>query len=275
MRQCHTAATKTGRGKAVRVLISKKAFTGAVLFAFALLALPGAAKAEGGLFGAILNAFGRAIAPPHHHTAPPEVSGTPLSDGFGSGSEARPAEGGPQVAYCVRSCDGRYFPIAKSDGVTPAKMCQAMCPAVQTEIYSGSNIENAVSQKGKRYSSLPNAYLYRDKMVDGCSCSAKRELGMASVSYLNDPTLRPGDIVMTENGAVVFKGAVGPMHKTSDFVPVKDSKQLSGHTKEKVIAMKAMPTRQAQVQRATTAKEAAAALAKMSDAKGQALGFAN
>jgi hypothetical protein len=260
----------------VRVLISKKVLTSTLLFAFALFALPGAASAEGGLFGAILNALGRAIAPPHHSAPPPaEVPGNPLSDIFAPGSEIKPAEGGPQVAFCVRTCDGRYFPMAKNGSVTPGKMCQSMCPAAQTEIYSGSNIENAVSQKGARYSSLANAYLYREKMVDGCSCNEKRELGMASVSYMNDPTLRPGDIVMTENGPVVFKGAVGPTHQMSDFVPVRDSKQLSGRTKEKVIAMRAMPSRQAQVQRATTAKEAAATLAKTSDAKGRALGYAD
>jgi hypothetical protein len=260
----------------VRVLISKKVLTGTLLFAFALFALPGAASAEGGLFGAILNALGRAIAPPHHSAPPPaEVPGNPLSYIFAPGSEITPAEGGPQVAFCVRTCDGRYFPMAKNGSVTPGKMCQSMCPAAQTEIYSGSNIENAVSQKGARYSSLANAYLYREKMVDGCSCNSKRELGMASVSYMNDPTLRPGDIVMTENGPVVFKGAVGPAHQMSDFVPVKDSKQLSGRTKEKVIAMRAMPSRQAQIQHATTAKEAAATLAKTSDAKGRALGFAD
>jgi hypothetical protein len=229
------------------------------------------------LFGAILNALGRAIAPPHHSAPPPEIPGNPLSDAFAPGSEIKPAEGGPQVAFCVRTCDGRYFPMAKSEGVTPAKMCQAMCPAAQTEIYAGSNIENAVSQKGTRYISLANAYLYRDRLVDGCSCNAKRELGMASVNYMNDPTLRPGDIVMTENGPVVFKGAVGPTHKTSDFVPVKDSKRLSSSMRERVIAMKAMPARQTQAhaRRATTAKEAAAAFAKTPDADGQALGFAN
>jgi len=260
----------------VRLLISKRVFTSSILLVLGLLALPGAASAEGGLFGAILNAFGRAIAPQHHSAPPPvEVPGNPLSDTFAPGSEIKAAEGGPQVSFCVRTCDGRYFPIAKNESVTPAKMCQTMCPAAETEIYSGSNIENAVSQKGKRYSSLANAFFYRDKMIDGCSCNAKRDLGMTSVNYMNDPTLRPGDIVMTENGPVVFKGAVASTHQVSDFVPVKDSKRISGRTKEKVIAMRAMPTRRAQTQGPATAKEAAAALAKTPDVKSQALGYAD
>jgi hypothetical protein len=249
----------------------------AVLGVFVLTAPSAPAVAEGGLFGAILNALGRAIAPPHHSAPLPiEVPGNPLSNAFAPGSEIKPAEGGPQVAFCVRTCDGRYFPIVKSAEVTLAKMCHAMCPAAETEIYSGSNIENAVSQRGNRYTSLANAFLYREKMVEGCSCNGKSPVGTASIDYRNDPTLRPGDIVMTEDGPVVFRGAVAPAHKMSDFVPVKDSKRVSDSVRTKVIALKAMPTRQAQAQvkRAATAKEAAA-FAETLEKKGRALGFAD
>ncbi len=75
---------------------------------------------------------------------------------------------------------------------------------------------------------------------------SKNALGNTGIGYQDDPTLRPGDIVMTENGAVIFKGAVAPTHKLSDFVPVRDSNRISGTMREKVIAMKLMPTRQAQ-----------------------------
>jgi hypothetical protein len=231
------------------------------------------AKAEGGFFGAIMHSLRRAIEPRHHYEAPPN----PVQEMFSEGRSAHASEeggGGSHVAYCVRTCDGRYFPIAKNESVTPAKMCQSMCPAAKTEIYSGSSINNAVSEKGAKYTSLASAFLYRDKLVDGCSCNAQRELGMASISYLNDPTLRAGDIVMTVNGPVVFKGAPGKTHKTSDFVPVEDSKRISSRTKKQVIALKVLPTPQTQAaQRAQTAKEAAAAISKRAEAKGQALGY--
>ena len=239
---------------------------GAICLA-ALTAVP--AHAEGGLFGAIFNAIGRAIAPsPPPRSDNSDGPSNALIDAFGlNKTEVRPSEGGPQVSFCVRTCDGRYFPIAKSGEASPAKTCQAMCPAAKTEIFSGSNIENAVSPRGGRYASLANAYVYREKLVDGCTCNGRNAAGTASIDYLNDATLRPGDIVMTETGAVVFRGTPGASHKLADFVPVQDSKRISNSTREKVIAMKVMPTRQASVrraprpeQRAVTAAQAAAAV---------------
>jgi hypothetical protein len=253
------------------VAVSRKAAVTVALFLAFSFALPGAAHAEGGLLGAIFNAIGRVIAPPPHRTEQPLES---FPDIFNSsGAAVKPAEGGPRVSYCVRSCDGRYFPMAKNAGsVSPAKMCQSMCPAAETAIYSGSNIENATSHDGKKYGALANAFLYRTKIVAGCSCNSKSPVGNASINYQNDPTLRPGDIVMTEEGPVVFKGAVGPTHKLSDFVPVRDSKRISSSTREKVIAMRIMPARRnITAQNAPNAVEAVKTLPANSS---KALGYA-
>jgi uncharacterized protein DUF2865 len=253
-----------------------------MLFVAAALTLPGAARAEGGLFGAIANMLQRAVSPPQSAARNNDVSDAPsgsLLDIFGGGkAEVKPAEGGPKVAYCVRSCDGRYFPIANNGGaVTPVQTCQSMCPAAQTEVYSGSTIENAVSHKGAKYSALANAYLYREKIVNGCTCNGNAT-GNASINYQNDPTLRPGDIVMTEDGPVVFKGAIASTHKLSDFVPVRDSRRVSSSTREKVIAMKLMPTRQAQVRKnvvAANAPNATEAIKSLPARSTQALGYAD
>ena len=232
------------------------------IFLAALTAVPVPAHAEGGLFGALFNAIGRAIAPRPPHSDNSDGPSNALIDAFGQNkTEVRPTEGGPQVSFCVRTCDGRYFPIAKSGEASPVKTCQAMCPTAKTEIFSGSNIENAVSPRGARYSSLANAYVYRDKLVDGCTCNGRSAGGTASIDYLNDATLRPGDIVMTETGAVVFRGTPGTSHKLADFVPVRDSKRISGSTREKVIALKAMPTRQAVTRQASNRPEQRAATA--------------
>src|SRR5262249_31011192 len=54
-----------------------------------------------------------------------------------SGSpEATRSEGG--LAYCVRLCDGRYFPIQRHSGTTPAQTCSSSCPASATRIYNGN-----------------------------------------------------------------------------------------------------------------------------------------
>lgn len=255
----------------ISLIFRTKAVLLVAVSSFSLMVPTASANAEGGFLGSIVHALRRAIAPRHHER---EALPNPFPEMSGEGQSMQPAEGNPHVAYCVRACDGRYFPIAKNESVTPAKMCQSMCPAAKTEIYAGSNIENAVSEKGAKYTSLANAFLYRDKLAVNCSCNAKRELGMASISYMNDPTLRSGDIVMTVNGPVVFKGAARPTHKISDFVPVENSRRISSRTKKQVIAMKVMPTPQTQaVQRAQSAKEAAEAVGKRAEARGQALGY--
>ena len=254
-----------------------------MLFVATAVTLPGAARAEGGLFGAIAHMLQRAVPSPPaaRNNDASDAPSTSLLDIFSGGKvEVKPTEGGPKVAYCVRSCDGRYFPIAKNGGaVTPGQVCQSMCPAAQTEVYSGGTIENAVSHKGAKYSSLVNAYLYREKIVDGCTCNGKAT-GNASIDYRNDPTLRPGDIVMTEDGPVVFKGAIAPTHKLSDFVPVRDSRRVSSTTREKVAAMKLMPARQAQTQArknviATNAPNATEAIKSLPVNSTQALGYAD
>lgn len=119
-----------------------------------------------------------------------------------------------------------------------------MCPAAETKIYSGSNIDTAYASDGSKYSSLPNAYKYREHLANSCTCNGKSAAGNAAITIENDPTLRAGDIVMTANGPVVFTGAPGTHHKMSEFVPAQDSRKISKATRATVMAMKVMPTRQ-------------------------------
>src|SRR5437879_1837916 len=62
----------------------------------------------------------------------------------------RPVAAGSGPAFCVRSCDGRYFPLARGNS-TPVQMCQAFCPASPTKVFFGSTIDGASSSTGERY----------------------------------------------------------------------------------------------------------------------------
>jgi hypothetical protein len=114
----------------------------------------------------------------------------------------RPSYGGTQ-AYCVRTCDGRYFPIAATDGQSRAASCNSFCPASPTKIVYGSGIDHAATETGKPYSELPNAFRYRTELVAGCTCNGKDQIGLASVTIENDPTLRKGDIIAGAGGLMV------------------------------------------------------------------------
>src|SRR4051812_29043487 len=58
------------------------------------------------------------------------------------GEDPRPRasySGGGGQAYCVRTCDGRYFPISAPDSQTRAASCNNFCPASDTKVVYGSS----------------------------------------------------------------------------------------------------------------------------------------
>jgi hypothetical protein len=125
---------------------------------------------------------------PFASPAPPQVSG-----GYG----------GRSTAYCVRTCDGRYFPVSANNAQSRAATCNSLCPASETKVFYGSSIDHATSESGKPYSSLPNAFKYREQLVQGCTCNGKDSVGLASISIDEDKTIRKGDIVAGANGLIV------------------------------------------------------------------------
>ncbi len=129
--------------------------------------------------------------------------------------------GGGQ-AYCVRTCDGRYFPIAASDNASRAASCTSFCPASETKIVYGGNIDNAATENGKPYSELPNAFRYRNELVAGCTCNGKDPTGLASVKIEDDPTLRKGDIVAGDNGLMVAGRGADKRGASLNFSPASE-----------------------------------------------------
>jgi len=110
--------------------------------------------------------------------------------------------------YCVRACDGYYFPLIKSSSISGQQSCEFACPSARVQLYEGENIEEARNAKGERYSALPAAFSFRDKLTAACSCNDPA----ASHDYFRqlsrkDPTLRAGDVVVGENQAFVYSGS--------------------------------------------------------------------
>jgi Protein of unknown function (DUF2865) len=151
-----------------------------------------------------------------------------------SGDFPMEREVGPAVGYCVRSCDGHYFPVNAQPGLSAAEACRSFCPAARTQVYSGGSIDTAIAPNGGRYADLANAYLYRKQAVAGCSCNGRDTFGLARIDAKSDPTLRPGDIVATENGFVAFTGG----RNQAAFTPVKVYHGLSRRERGKVPELK-------------------------------------
>jgi Protein of unknown function (DUF2865) len=199
---------------------------GAVLAACVLGAAPTAQARDfiSALFGAFSDNPSLAPSQPEPSRAMPFAS---EGDVFG-----RPAEqprprvsygGGGGQAYCVRTCDGRYFPITAADGQSRAASCNSFCPAGETKVVYGSSIDQAVTENGKPYSELPNAFRYRNEIVAGCTCNGKDQIGLAPIKIENDPTLRKGDIVAGANGLAVASRAADRRGASLNFSPASAS----------------------------------------------------
>ncbi len=156
-----------------------------------------------------------------HPGSPPSI---PFASPFG---DAQPSPGrrvniyGGSTTYCVRTCDGRYFPVTATDGQTKAEACKSFCPATETKIFHGGSIDNASSDTGRSYSDLPNAFRYRKELITGCTCNGKDPAGLASVKIEDDPTLRKGDIVAGTDGLMI----AGSSHRSAalNFTPAPKS----------------------------------------------------
>jgi hypothetical protein len=55
--------------------------------------------------------------------------------------------------------------------------------------------------------------------------------------FLNDPTLRAGDIVVTTQGLMVYRGAGGSSHRESEFVSVANAFRLTKGNKKTLISL--------------------------------------
>lgn len=119
------------------------------------------------------------------------------------------------VVYCVRLCDGRHFPINFRGG--GPELCKALCPASPTQTFSGRSIADAHSADGKRYSDIPSAFVYRQRLVDDCTCNGKSPFGLARQDIAEDESLRRGDILATQQGFMSYRGDT---RRYADFEPL-------------------------------------------------------
>jgi hypothetical protein len=213
---------------------------GIVLTGIAVLALvmpTGSASAQN-IFESLFGRLNRApTAPSATAYADPFSAWNP----FGSRPAETPqAEMGGGVAYCVRLCDGRFFPIQRQASQSPAQACSSFCPASQTRIYNGSSIDNSVGPDGKAYRELSTAFTYREKIVPGCTCNGKDAFGLVNPPVEDDPTLRAGDIVATNNGLMAYNGGTSA-RKAANFTPVRSYSGLSGELRRRLTETKITP----------------------------------
>lgn len=200
----------------------------ALSFAVPLSTTPADAQTYYSIYGGYRNS-----PPAPYRDDRPRSSGNPFVDFFGAIFGDRPRgdddEKKPDAfgQYCVRTCDGKFFPISRGGrkDLSLDKICNAICPAAQTKVFSGLGIDNAVATDGQRYTTIPNAFSYRTKIVDNCSCTGRDPFGIAKVDLENDITLQGGDLVVRETGFTMYRGG-------QDFVPIERSGLNAAYVKQ-------------------------------------------
>ena len=208
------------------------------MFVATLLALafaPRAASAEG-LFDLFFNGLQK-----QQHQATPQAN-------FFADPQSQPAtpapravaSGGGGSAFCVRSCDGKYFPLTRGNA-SPVQLCQAFCPASPTKVFYGSNIDSATSTTGERYADSENAFGYRKALRADCTCNGRDAAGLAPVDLTLDASLRAGDVIATTDGLVAYSGIKIGNNSSPEFIPVATYPGLTAEVRTRLGNMKVAP----------------------------------
>ena len=213
-------------------------FVAAATLAGALVLVPGSVSAEGlfdFLFGGVQKQQTR--------QAPAQANF--FADPFGINQPAHPAPAprvaGSGPAFCVRSCDGKYFPLTMRGNASPVQTCQAFCPASVTKVFYGSNIDSAAAGNGERYADSENAYAYRKALRADCTCNGRSPSGLAPVDLTLDTSLRSGDVVATTDGLVAYTGVRLGADQTAEFTPVASYPGLTADVRARLGEMKVAP----------------------------------
>jgi hypothetical protein len=165
----------------------------------------------------------------------------------------RPVVGSAGPAFCVRSCDGKYFPLMRG-AASPVQMCQAFCPASPTKVFFGSRIERAYAATGERYADSENAFAYRKALRADCTCNGHNPAGLAAIDLAMDGSLRSGDALATTDGLVTYSGIRVGNDQNSDFTPVASSLGRTPEVRARSNDMKVAPARADVANKASTSE---------------------
>jgi hypothetical protein len=168
-----------------------------------------------------------------------------FADPFGINQPTHPTPAprvaGSGPAFCVRSCDGKYFPLTMRGNASPVQTCQAFCPASVTKVFYGSHIDGATAGNGERYADSENAYAYRKALRADCTCNGRSPSGLAPVDLAFDTSLRSGDVVATTDGLVAYTGVRLGADQTAEFTPVAAYPGLTADVRARLGEMKVAP----------------------------------
>ena len=78
--------------------------------------------------------------------------------------------------------------------------CEAVWPAAEVKLYSGSDIDSAGTEAGETDKTRANAFRFQREIVPQCACSAGASTGLSPIAIEDDMMLRTGDIIAADDG---------------------------------------------------------------------------
>jgi len=135
---------------------------------------------------------------------PPIFRGPMPGEGMTPQAPPPPPSKSTSTAFCVRTCDGRHFPLTTGDSESRAAVCSSLCPASETKVFFGSSIERSETSNGEPYTKLKNAFRYRTEIDPKCTCDGKNPGGLTHIDVSADPTVRKGDIIASDDKMTVI-----------------------------------------------------------------------
>jgi len=131
-----------------------------------------------------------------------------------------------QRTICVRACDGHAFGASAAyggyDAASREAACTAACPDAETKLFVlAPGVEDAAkatnARGGESYSQYLAKFRDRENKPASCGCHVASNPSSEAKALLSDPTLRQGDMVVTEKGVKVFLGGGVLPHKSTEF----------------------------------------------------------
>ena len=151
--------------------------------------------------------------------------------------------------FCVRRCDGAFYPLAVdvlSDWMGDMdRICQAQCPASASAAYAGEgadDVADAVASDGSPYSALPGAFKFRHGSTPACACRAPHQSwadALAGADALLEP--HEGDVTVTAALSAAMARPARSPGKATSAAPVSPGK-VPRRTKAPVVVPPATPS---------------------------------
>lgn len=169
-----------------------------------------------------------------------QVRQEPQPEPTRSARERRFAPSSKGRTMCVRMCDGYYFPVGdleeRRDLPLHDLACNAGCPGAPTKLFvlapGADDIDAAKAADGMRYADLPMAKSYTTSIDRTCSCQGPNRRVAERLGIEHDMTLRKGDIVVTTQGPLVYRGDDGRPESMAEFRPFGEA-QITTALREK------------------------------------------